>query len=294
MTADEYLPTTAPCPIEELLADLDEYTDFTKYDLVNEAVARREEITPHLLTLLERIKTDPEAWLDEEHDIHNYALVLLTHFGEIRAHRLIVDIFSLPEPLPYDLFGDMIGETLPAALVRTCGGSLDGIRELILNRKASDYCRWTACTAIGYAVVAGLVRREEVVAFLGTLLSGEEAEPGSGFWDGVVDTLLDLHPAAVMEEIRKAYAAGLVDETFSDMEYIEEKAARDREMVLAELQQEYERRTPENIHDYIRWWDEPGKREAKRLVNAANRERKQKAGRRKKNKAVKKSRRKNR
>jgi hypothetical protein len=281
-------------PIEELLEELDDYTGFTKYDLVDEAVERREEITPHLLAILERILADPEGWMGEEHDIGCYALVLLTHFEEVRAHQLIVDIFSLPEPLPYDMFGDFIGETLPAALIKTCGGSLDGIRELILNRQASDYCRWTACTALGYAVAAGLVRREEAVAFLGALLSGEEADPGSSFWQGVVDTLIDLHPVAVLEEIRMAFAAGLFDETFADMDYIEEKAARNRETVLAELRQEYERRTPQNIHEYISWWHEPGKQEAKRLVNAASRERKQKSSSRKKNKMVKKSRRKNR
>ena len=85
-----------PRPIEYLLEDLDEYTGFTKYELVDEAVARQEEVTPHLLAILERMLADPEAWLNEEHDIHSYALVLLTHFGEPSAHRLVVELFSLP------------------------------------------------------------------------------------------------------------------------------------------------------------------------------------------------------
>ena len=50
-------------PIEELIEELDDYTGFTKHELVDEAVARREEITPHLLTILERVLADPEAWL---------------------------------------------------------------------------------------------------------------------------------------------------------------------------------------------------------------------------------------
>lgn len=40
-------------PIEELFEELDDYTGFTRYDLVDEAVARQEEITPHLLRILE-------------------------------------------------------------------------------------------------------------------------------------------------------------------------------------------------------------------------------------------------
>ena len=45
-------------PIEKLIEELDEYTGFTKYDLVDEAVARQEEITSHLLSILEQISAD--------------------------------------------------------------------------------------------------------------------------------------------------------------------------------------------------------------------------------------------
>ena len=71
-------------------------------------------------------------------------------------------------------------------------------------------------------------------------------------------SMLEARGGAMSRTHRNAYAAGLVDETYADLEYIEDKAARDREAVLAELRQEYERRTPADIHDYIRWWDEPG------------------------------------
>lgn len=283
-----------PRPIEDLLEGLDDYTGFTKYDLVDEAVARREEIMPHLLAILERIKADPERWQEEEHDIHCYALVLLTHFGETRAHRLIVDIFSTPEPLPDELFGDAIGETLPAALIKTCGGSMQGIRELILNRQASDYCRWSACSALSYATVPGIFNRDEVVEFLTGLLHEDQAEEGSSFWTGVAATLVELHPSSTLEQIRWAYERELVGDDFAPFSYIEERASRGMEESFAGLRREYERYVPEDIHDYIRWWDEPGKRVAKTEANAASRERQQKSSRRKKNKLAKKSRRKNR
>ena len=286
-----------PRPIEELIEDLDDYTGFTKYALVDDAVARREEVTPHLLAILERMLADPETWLDEEHDSHCYALVLLTHFGETKAHRLIVDLFSLPGELPYELFGDMVGETLPAALVKTCGGSLDGIRELILNRQADDYSRWSACTALSYAVMAGMISRQEALDIFCSLLTGEEAEPESMFWTGVVATLIDLHPAETLEVIERAYAAGLVAESYTDMEYIRDKAVSDRDTILAELREEYERRTPDNIHQYMNWWQESGKKRPDApapLAAAAKRERKQKDKRRKKSKQAKKSRKRNR
>jgi len=281
-------------PIKELLEDLDEFTGFTKYDLVDKAVERREEITPHLMAVLEKILADPEAWLDEEHDIVSYALVLLTHFEETRAHRLIVDIFSLPEPLTDELFGDVIGETLPAALLKTCGGSMEGIRELILNRQTSDYCRWAACSALSYATVPGIFNRDDVVEFLTGLLREDQAEEGSSFWTGVVATLVELHPGSTLEQIRTAYERGLVGDDFAPFSYIEERASRDVEEAFADLRREYERFVPENIHDYVNWWNERGKRIAKTEANAARRERRGKSSSRKKNKMAKKSRRKNR
>jgi hypothetical protein len=293
MTTNEQA-TRALRPIEELTEALDVYTGFTKFDLVDEAVERREEITPHLLAILERIKADPEAWIDEEHDIGCYALVLLAHFQEVRAHRLIVDIFGLPEPLPYDLFGDFIGQTLPALLIRTCGGSLEGFRELILNREATDYCRWSACSALAYATVPGIFNRDEVVGFLVGLLREDLAEEGSSFWTGVAATLAELHPGSTLELIRTAYETGLVGDDFAPLSHFEELAALSMEESLAELRLAYEHYVPEDIHDYFRWWQEPGKEEAKRLASAASGERKEKAGRRKKNKQAKKSRRKNR
>jgi hypothetical protein len=283
-------------PIEELIEELDEYTGVTKHDLVDEAVARQEEITPHLLMILEEISADPEVWMEDGHDITTYVLVLLCHFKEPRAHGLVLNLFNLPEPKLFDLFGDFIGENLPALLINTCGGNLEGVRQLILNRNASAYCRWSACSALAYAVVAGMADRDEVVAFLKTLLTGDEAQADKCFWDGVVSTLIELHPGDALAEIRAAYDAGLVYDDFASFSYIEDKAAMDKTATLEDLREQYERNTPDNIHEYISWWDEPGKRvkAAGSVDPLAKKEKKQKAQRRTKNKLAKKSRRKNR
>jgi hypothetical protein len=285
--------------IEELLEDLDEYTGFTKYDLVDEAVARQEEITPHLLDILKEIHANPEVWLADEHDITTYTLVLLCHFKETRAHVLVLDLFSLPEPTVYNLFGDFIGETLPALLINTCNDNLDGIKRLVLNRTASSYCRWSACSALGYSVALGMADRDEIVVFLKSLLTGEEADPGDMFWDGVVSTLMELHPGDSLDEIRAAYDAELVDDSYAPFSYFKDKAAlTDVASSLEELRIEAETHIPNDIHHYIEWWAEAGKdrktedNNAKKLAEKSTQKRKEK--RRKSNKTAKKARRKNR
>ena len=83
---------------------------------------------------------------------------------------------------------------------------------------------------------------------------------------------------------------------FAPFSYIEDKSAMDKTATLEDLREEYERNTPDNIHEYISWWDEPGKRvkAAGSVDSLAKKEKKQKAQRRTKNKLAKKSRRKNR
>ncbi|MGE4343640.1 MAG: DUF1186 domain-containing protein [Geoalkalibacter sp.] len=284
-------------PIEELIEELDSYTGFTKYALMDESVERREEITPHLLAILERILADPQAWLDEDHDITCYALILLAHFEETRAHRLALELCRLPEGLPDTLFGEFLGETMPAVLYKTSGGQLDGVRALILFRQADEFVRWNAAIALTYAVADGVLAHDEVVAFFAELLGRREAaEPDSIFWTGVLEALFSLHPGAAMNEIRQGFEDGLFEEDFTSLEEVESRAAADPEAHLAGLRQEFAWRTPENIHDYMRWWDEPGKRMLKAQAKEKGRDSSSKkiSRERKKNKQAKKSRRKNR
>ncbi|RLB78142.1 MAG: hypothetical protein DRH24_14955 [Deltaproteobacteria bacterium] len=39
--------------------------------------------------------------------------MLLGHFREHRAHKVIVDLFSLPNNIPHELFGDITTGDLP-------------------------------------------------------------------------------------------------------------------------------------------------------------------------------------
>jgi len=116
---------------------------------------------------------------NQDYYAHIYALVLLGHFKEQRAHQAIVEVFSLAPDIPYQLFGDLVTETLTIILFRTCGGSTDMIRSLILNRDADDYCRGSAMRAMVFAVAEGMIPREEVLALFGSLFTGYEAVPDS-------------------------------------------------------------------------------------------------------------------
>lgn len=244
--------------METRSAELIEAFDFSdgkyKRDEVEEAIALKEEITPHLLQVLEDVVKDPVAYANEDHFANIYAAILLAHFQEPAAHLPIIRAFCIPKEEREDLWGDMVTATLPALLYQTCNGSFTTIKELAGNREVYTYVRTAAFEALTYAVAFGTLAREEVVDFALTLFTGNEAEPDSDLWGGIVTMLCDIHPDGAMETIRRAYDEGLVFPGYVGLDEVEKELARDKEEVLAELRLHAERSVPADIHAYCSWF----------------------------------------
>jgi hypothetical protein len=234
-------------PMDELLADLDFWTGRTKIELVDEAIERWGAIVPHLLAHLEAVIADPEGYLAEDHDLLPYALLLLAHFREERAHPLMLSLFSLSGNILHELLGDIKTTVLPAFLLRTGGGSLDGVKALILDRSADEFVRWGAMEALCLAVVAGIADRGETIDFLAGLLTGDEADPDSYFWTGVANSLCDLYPDEVMDVVRKAYEDGLIIPGAITLKDFERTLDLGLEHSLANMRRELSWRVPEDI-----------------------------------------------
>jgi hypothetical protein len=124
--------------------------------------------------------------------------MLLGHFRESKAHDVIIDLFSLPDKIPHKLFGDLTTGNLPTILIRTCGGSIERIKSMALNKDVDDYCRISALNAMAYAVVEGFALREDVISFFGTLFSGKEADEISDFWSLLANFVCDLYLRLVL------------------------------------------------------------------------------------------------
>lgn len=294
MTTTDLDATLESRPIVELLADLDFWTGRTKIELVDEAIERWGEIVPHLLAHLEKVIADPEAYLDEDHDLLPYALLLLAHFREERAHPLMLSLFALSGDVLHELLGDIKTTVLPAFLLRTSGGSLDGIRALVLNRSADEFIRWASMEALCLAVVAGMAERTEIIDFLAGLLTGEEDIPGSYFWAGVANSLCDLYPDEVMDVVRKAYAEGLIIPGAITLEDFERTLAMGLEDSLTNVQRELAWRVPDDMEQLLAMCEAVDDGSEAIPRNIPQNDKKVKVKRKKKKKMAKASRRKNR
>jgi hypothetical protein len=286
--------------IQALLARFDYADGVYLHDEMDIAVAQRETITPHLIALLDDLAENPLRYTLEGRNGHVYAVSLLAHFQETAAHRAIIRAFTVPGEQLEELWGDMITETLPTLLHRTCGGSLDRIRALVVDREVDPFVRGAAIEALTFAVAEGVADRDETVAFLEGLFTGEEAETDSFFWSNLVATLCDLHPGDSMELIRRAYADNLVQKDYIAPEDVERSLTLDRAEAMEALRERTRRRMPADLHRYISWFaefqpkEDPPRPEADRETERTRRAGKKKQAERARNKAAKKARKKNR
>lgn len=211
--------------IQELLARLDQHCGSFPEDLVAEAIARREEVTPRFLEILEDIDRNPEPWLaDHRGMLHIYALYLLALFRETRAYPLLVRIFSRPGEFPFELAGDVATQDLSRILASVSGGDVSGMAALIENEQANEYVRWNAMSGMVSLVTTGQRTRDKVMAYFVQLFQKLERQPGAQ-WDGLANACADLWPQEAMEELGRAYEDGLIDSGSIDWEDIEHALA---------------------------------------------------------------------
>ena len=242
-------------------------------------MALQDEITPHLIGILESVLAEPVAYAQRPNYFgHMYAIQLLGHFLEPRAHDVIVGLASLPPEIPHDLFGDTITESLASILFATCGGSVERIKALLLNREADEYCRNAAARASAYAVVEGVVSREEIMALFGSLFTGDEADSDSYFWSFVASSVCNLYPKELMPVIKKAFADGLIFDGFIGPESFERALRQGKERALRVPKDELERYVPDDFHDRMSWWAcfRPAPKVPKSSVSPASRQSKPK------------------
>lgn len=249
------LQSPDPLSINGILAALTVFDGKYKRAEVNAAIANREEIVPRLIEILEGVLANPEEVAeDETYFGHTYALMLLGHFREPRAHRVIVALSSLHGDLAYRLFGDIITEDLAVILLRTCNGSFEAIKGLVQDTAADDYCRGAAAGAITYGVVEGIVPREEALSFLGRLLEEGMADVSGAFYDMIACCILDLYPEELMERIEAAYANDFIHSGHVDFDSFRRSLAKGKERCLLDLRTELEQRSLDDIHKSMSWW----------------------------------------
>ena len=239
--------------IDDILSELTRLSDGFPRRALEEAIARRDEITPELIRVVDEARQNiEEIEADEEYMLHIYAMFLLAQFREQRAYRPIVELFSLPGA--EDACGDFVPQDLGRILASVCGGDTGLIEGLIENPEINEYVRSAGLTAFVTLAAAGIKTREEVLDYFRTLFRGKLEREEGLVWGSLVSSCIDLYPEEVMDDIRQAYVDDLVETDFVRLEDVEGGLAKGKEHVLADLGKPAYHRLVEDIVPEIEWW----------------------------------------
>jgi hypothetical protein len=208
--------------IPEILKELELYTGRFPMVAMQAAVEQREAITPELLRVLESVADDPAKWAErKEYMLHLFAMFLLAQFREKRAYPLIIRMFSAPGETTYDLAGDVVTEGLKRIIGSVYDGNAALLQGLVENDNAYEFVRGAAVEAFVVLKESGQMSREEVAAYYQSLFRGKLKRIYSQVWDALVCTMADLPAPELLEDVRQAYADGLVDPGFARLSDLE-------------------------------------------------------------------------
>jgi hypothetical protein len=256
--------------LSEILQCLERNDGHFQRQAVQEAIARREEIVPALLRILEQVADDPQRFASQpDYMALTYAMFLLALFRERRAYPLLVRIFSTPGEVPFDLVGDVVTENLGNILASVSGGDTSGLAALIENEQVNEYVRSAALKGVVTLVACGQQSRDEIMAYFAGLFRTLE-RTYSAIWGSLACCCTDLCPEEVFEEIRQAYEEGLVESFCIAWHEVEEAAALGKEQALKDLSlRRY--RLVTDVAAAMEWWACFDKDNARRRARALDR-----------------------
>jgi hypothetical protein len=241
--------------ITEILQHLERATGKFPQAAVEAAVARREEITPELLRILEdTIERAPQLFVEHDYIAHLYAMSLLAQFRETRAFPLVVRLCLLPGDFLHLLCGIFLAEGVGRVLASVCGGRVEGIQSIIENEDADGVARGTAIRSLVSLVAAGEMSRDEAVSYFASLFRGKLVRECSLVWNTLVESSAKIYPAELLEDIEKAFEEDLVATRFITFEEVEDYLSMGKERILARLAADSSYRLVQGTEEEMSWW----------------------------------------
>lgn len=221
--------------VEELLDQIAYNTGSFPKEVLGKVIYRREEAVPLLLNILCKVRNNPGKYRDEKgYFAHIYAAYLLAQFRVKEAYPILIDILSLPDDLPYDLFGDSILEAGSRMLASVCKADTSLIKVLAENEKADEYMRSQASEALAILVLQGVLEREEVLAYYKELFQATSIKSNPLLLASLVHACCDIYPEELYEDIKKCYEEDLVDESVINLEDVDDVMKLGQDYVLEE------------------------------------------------------------
>lgn len=173
--------------------------------------ANREQVVPSLTEAIEKAILEMDD-LDEDYQLHFYALHLLGEFQEKKSFPLIMKLVSLPRDVVDYLLGDTITSTLPDILYNTYNGDLQIVKRAIKDPDIDDYARGAMLRAMGQLLLDHELDGDDWKGFIKEIVY-EDEEIGDYIYTEVASVICECHMVDMLQEIRHLYDAYLIEES---------------------------------------------------------------------------------
>ncbi len=221
--------------VDQIVAELDGAKNRLPVQAIERAREHRDLMIPKLIEVLRETTTAARAGDKPKGNAHFLAVFLLTEFRAEEAFPAILEAFSLPGELPFDLFGDAVTSTLARILAQFAADRTEVLDGLIRNADLNEYVRWEAAQCFEHLVRDQRLTRAEAVERLRQHLCWAVAEKDEAVIGGLICVLVSFAPVEALADIEEAYRLGLVDESLVDLGTVNESIAAGDERVRKEL-----------------------------------------------------------
>jgi len=196
---------------------------------------------------METAAEDPVEFANRENCmLHMFAMYLLAQFRETRAYRPIVRMFSAPGETSYDLAGETSAEGLSNILGSIYDGDPAPLQSLIENPGNDEYVRSSGIETFRVLLESGQLTREEVLSYYRRLFQEKLERSDCYAWMALTSAVADLRAPELMDEVRRAYADGLIGRL--DFEGIE------KEVMTTPREQHDQFRIVTDAIAEMEWW----------------------------------------
>ncbi len=169
----------------------------------------KEQAIPCLRAAIEKAVRE-QSNLDENYELHFYALFFLGQFQEKSCFPLIMQLASVDSEVLDYLLGDAITENLADILYITYNGDLESIKEAVKNPTLNEYARSGMLRVMGQLYLDGKLAKEELQEFIRQIVN-EEEEIGDFIYSEIASLICQCHFFEMLPELWKLYESERAD-----------------------------------------------------------------------------------
>jgi hypothetical protein len=212
----------------------------------------REALFQPLVAALERGLAAPRTASPAESSLFTYALYLFAKWRDVRAQPLVIRWLALPGEGPFDIAGDVVTQDGARILAAVSTDDLSPLLQLVTSRTANEYSHAAGVHALALLAAWTEVPRDRILEAL-TWLAREGLErSASAAWDQLASVVVDIEARSLVDDVRRAYAEGLVDPLSMSESELDELTSAPEGRLLEKTRDRYP--PIDDVAAAVSWW----------------------------------------